>query len=70
MKRPSEATDSQSGNQLSESLGDVVRNESRLGAPTDIDKLRRRITLLKQDLADKRGEVEKRTEELFAARAE
>ncbi|MDX3772477.1 hypothetical protein OG963_04355 [Streptomyces sp. NBC_01707] len=40
-----------------------------LGAPVDIDQLQRRIALLEQDLSEKRGELEERTEELEAARA-
>ena len=54
---------------LSSQLGESVWAESGLGAPVDIDQLQRRIALLEQDLADKRGELEERTEELEAARA-
>ncbi|MFF1839478.1 hypothetical protein ACFVXE_35705 [Streptomyces sp. NPDC058231] len=54
---------------LSSQLGAIVWAESGLGAPVDIDQLQRRIALLEQDLAEKRGELEERTEELEAARA-
>ncbi|MGW8395856.1 DUF6262 family protein [Streptomyces lydicus] len=54
---------------LSQSLGEAAWAESGLGAPADIDQLQRRITLLEQDLADTRGQLEERTEELDAARA-
>lgn len=54
---------------LSSQLGEGVWAESGLGAPVDIDQLQRRINLLEQDLADKHGELEERTEELDAARA-
>ncbi|MFF1725523.1 DUF6262 family protein [Streptomyces sviceus] len=54
---------------LSESLGETAWKESGLGASADIDQLQRRTTLLEQDLADMRGQLEERTEELEAARA-
>ncbi|WP_079172828.1 DUF6262 family protein [Streptomyces monashensis] len=54
---------------LSESLGETAWQESGLGASADIDQLQRRITLLEQDLADIRGQLDERTEELDAARA-
>lgn len=54
---------------LSESLGETAWKESGLGASADIDQLQRRITLLEQDLADIRGQLDERTEELDAARA-
>ncbi|MFE9299358.1 DUF6262 family protein [Streptomyces niveus] len=54
---------------LSESLGETAWKESGLGASADIDQLQRRTTLLEQDLADIRGQLEERTEELDAARA-
>ncbi|MDF3140590.1 DUF6262 family protein [Streptomyces sp. T21Q-yed] len=54
---------------LSESLGESAWQESGLGASADIDQLQRRITLLEQDLADIRGQLDERTEELDAARA-
>ncbi|MFF8196504.1 hypothetical protein ACF05L_37860 [Streptomyces bobili] len=50
---------------LSESLGETAWKESGLGASADIDQLQRRITLLEQDLADIKGQLE----ELEAARA-
>ncbi|NNN31880.1 hypothetical protein HLK59_16195 [Streptomyces sp. S3(2020)] len=54
---------------LSESLGETAWKESGLGASADIDELQRRITLLEQDLADTKGQLNERTEELDAARA-
>ncbi|MFE4873892.1 hypothetical protein [Streptomyces sp. NPDC056682] len=54
---------------LSSQLGEGVWAESGLGAPVDIDLLQRRVALLEQDLADKRGALDERTEELEAARA-
>ncbi|MCX5317979.1 DUF6262 family protein [Streptomyces sp. NBC_00154] len=54
---------------LSSELGERVWAASGLGAPTDIDDLQRRITVLEQKLADTRGELEERMEELAAARA-
>ncbi|WP_371618120.1 DUF6262 family protein [Streptomyces sp. NBC_00454] len=54
---------------LSSQLGESVWAESGLGAPVDIDQLQRRIALLEQELAGKRGELDERTEELEAARA-
>jgi len=54
---------------LSASLGETAWKESGLGASADIDQLQRRITLLEQDVADIRGQLEERTEELEAARA-
>lgn len=54
---------------LSESLGETAWKESGLGASADIDELQRRITLLEQDLADTKGQLDERTEELDAARA-
>ncbi|MGW5665731.1 hypothetical protein ACWEWG_37915 [Streptomyces sp. NPDC003758] len=54
---------------LSESLGETAWKESGLGASADIDQLQRRITLLEQELADIRGQLDERTEELDAARA-
>ncbi|MEI5526104.1 hypothetical protein WB401_24755 [Streptomyces brasiliscabiei] len=46
-----------------------ARQESGLGGSADIDQLQRRITLLEQDLAAIRGQLDERTEELDAARA-
>ncbi|MGW3950174.1 DUF6262 family protein [Streptomyces sp. NPDC004752] len=54
---------------LSENLGETAWQESGLGSSADIDQLQRRITLLEQDLADIRGQLDERTEELDAARA-
>ncbi|WP_445282322.1 hypothetical protein [Streptomyces sp. DSM 118148] len=54
---------------LSAELGERVWAASGIGAPTDIDDLQRRVTLLVQGLVDTRGELEERTEELEAARA-
>jgi regulator of replication initiation timing len=54
---------------LSECLGETAWKESGLGASADIDELQRRITLLEQDLADTKGQLDERTEELDAARA-
>ncbi|MFB7609825.1 DUF6262 family protein [Streptomyces gardneri] len=56
-------------NRLSSQLGESVWADSGLGAPVDIDQLQRRITLLEQDLAHTKGELDERTEELEAARA-
>ncbi|MFI9311153.1 hypothetical protein [Streptomyces triculaminicus] len=54
---------------LSEALGQQVWEESGLGAPVDIEKLQRRLTMLEQELAAKNRELEERAEELDAARA-
>ncbi|MFI5809138.1 DUF6262 family protein [Streptomyces sp. NPDC051561] len=54
---------------LSVQLGEGVWAESGLGAPVDIDQLQRHITLLEQEIADMRGALDERTEELEAARA-
>lgn len=54
---------------LSESLGEAAWNESGLGAPADIDQLQRRVTLFEQHLADTKGQLDERAEELDAARA-
>jgi hypothetical protein len=43
--------------------------ESGLGAPEDIDKLRRRITELEQTVVDLTRQLDERGEELDAARA-
>lgn len=56
-------------NRLSSQLGESVWADSGLGAPVDIDQLQLRITLLEQDLAHTKGELNERTEELEAARA-
>lgn len=54
---------------LSELLGDQAWRESGLGAPEDIDALKRRITQLEQAVVDLTRQLEERTEELDAARA-
>ncbi|MFJ3658360.1 DUF6262 family protein [Streptomyces nigra] len=54
---------------LSQSIGAKVWADSGLGAPADIDQLQRRVTVLEQQLADKQGELDERSEELEAARA-
>ncbi|WP_404953179.1 hypothetical protein [Streptomyces sp. 147326] len=56
-------------NRPSSQLGESVWADSGLGAPVDVDQLQRRITLLEQDLAHTKGELNERTEELEAARA-
>ncbi|ALV38582.1 hypothetical protein AS200_15280 [Streptomyces sp. CdTB01] len=53
---------------LSESLGDSAWADSGLGAPTDVDQLQRRITMLEQELAAVRDQLDERAEELAAAR--
>lgn len=53
---------------LSESLGESAWADSGLGAPTDVDQLQRRIAILEQELAEVRGQLDERTEELAAAR--
>ncbi|MEU9404084.1 DUF6262 family protein [Streptomyces sp. NPDC048281] len=55
--------------QLSQHFGMQAWHESGLGAPPDIDQLQRRIATLEQELAEERGELEERTEELHAARS-
>lgn len=54
---------------LSQMLGDQAWRESGLGAPEDIDKLKRRITELEQENVDLSRQLEERGEELDAARA-
>jgi chromosome segregation ATPase len=54
---------------LSQTLGEAAWTESGLGAPADIDQLQRRITMLEQELADTRGQLEERSDDLDAARA-
>ncbi|MFI6412945.1 hypothetical protein [Streptomyces sp. NPDC050585] len=53
----------QLGKRLSQTLGEAAWAESGLGAPADIDKLQRRIIMPEQELADTRGQLEKRTDE-------
>ncbi|NMM91590.1 hypothetical protein B2J88_46090 [Rhodococcus sp. SRB_17] len=54
---------------LSELLGDAAWRESGLGAPTDIEHLQRRITMLEQQVVELGGHLEERNQELDAARA-
>ena len=54
---------------LSELLGEQAWRESGLGAPDDIDQLKRRITELEQTVVDLTRQLEERGEELDAARA-
>lgn len=54
---------------LSELLGEQAWRESGLGAPADVDQLRRRITTLEQQVVDLRGQLEDRDQDLDAARA-
>lgn len=53
---------------LSTAFGEQVREESGLGASVDVDHLQRRISTLEQELAERNRELEKRAEELEAAR--
>ena len=54
---------------LSQLLGEQAWRKSGLGAPDDIDKLKRRITELEQEVVDLTRRHEERGEELDAARA-
>jgi hypothetical protein len=54
---------------LSQMLGEQAWRESGLGAPEDIDKLKRRITELEQANVELTRRLEERGEELDAARA-
>jgi hypothetical protein len=54
---------------LSELLGEQAWKESGLGAPTDVDELQRRITVLVQQTVELTGQLEERDQELDAARA-
>jgi transposase-like protein len=54
---------------LSQMLGEQAWRESGLGAPEDIDKLKRRITELEQTVVDLTRQLGERGEELDAARA-
>jgi Family of unknown function (DUF6262) len=54
---------------LSELLGEQAWRESGLGAPEDIDKLKRRLIQLEQQAVDLTAHLEDRTAELDAARA-
>ena len=53
---------------LSQMLGERAWRESGLGAPEDIEKLKRRITELEQTVVDLARDLEERGEELDAAR--
>ena len=55
-------------NKLSEQLGDHAWRESGLGAPDDIEQLKRRITELEQRVVDLEGALAERDQELEAAR--
>lgn len=54
---------------LAELLGEHAWRDSGLGAPDDIDQLKRRITMLEQQVVDLTGQLEERDQELDAARA-
>jgi hypothetical protein len=54
---------------LSQMLGEQAWRESGLGAPEDIDRLKRRITELEQEVVELTRQLEERGEELDAARA-
>jgi hypothetical protein len=54
---------------LSAQLGEQAWSESGLGSLPDIDQLQRHIAMLVQELAEERGNIEERTDELEAARA-
>jgi transposase-like protein len=54
---------------LSQMLGEQAWRESGLGAPADIDKLKRRITELEQEVVEITRRHQERGEELDAARA-
>ncbi|MBT2542913.1 hypothetical protein J7E99_19930 [Streptomyces sp. ISL-44] len=53
---------------LSEVLGEQVWRESGLGAPEDIDHLKRTITTLEQQVVDLKGQLEEQAADLDAAR--
>ncbi|MGW0664558.1 hypothetical protein [Streptodolium elevatio] len=56
-------------NKLSELLGEQAWRQSGLGAPDDIEQLKRRITALEQRTVDLTRQLEERQQELDAARA-
>lgn len=56
-------------NKLSQMLGEQAWRESGLGAPEDIDKLKRRINQLEQEVVELTRQLEEHGEELDAARA-
>jgi hypothetical protein len=53
---------------LSELLGDQAWRDSGLGAPADIDHLKRRITQLEQQVIDLTNDLTERDQDLEAAR--
>lgn len=56
-------------NKLSELLGEQAWRQSGLGAPDDIEQLKRRITALEQQAVDLTRQLDERQQELDAARA-
>jgi septal ring factor EnvC (AmiA/AmiB activator) len=50
-------------------LGDRAWRESGPGAPEDVEKLKRRITELEQEVVDVTRQLDQRGQELDAARA-
>ncbi|PKW17624.1 DUF6262 family protein [Saccharopolyspora spinosa] len=50
-------------------LGEQAWHESGLGAPADIDQLQHRVTTLEQQVVDLTDQLERRDDELAAARA-
>lgn len=54
---------------LSEALGEQAWNESGLGAPDDIDRLKQQLGTLEQHTIDLRLQLEERDDDLAAARA-
>ncbi|WP_432003691.1 DUF6262 family protein [Streptomyces sioyaensis] len=56
-------------NKLSELLGEQTWQQSGLGAPDDIDQLKRQITTLEQRSVDLARQLDDRQQELDAARA-
>ncbi|WP_024800272.1 DUF6262 family protein [Nocardia sp. BMG51109] len=54
---------------LSELLGEQAWRESGLGPPVDVDRLRRQIITLEQQIVTLKAELEERDQELDAARA-
>ncbi|WP_412743710.1 hypothetical protein [Krasilnikovia sp. MM14-A1004] len=54
---------------LSQLLGEQAWHEAGVGAPADVDHLQRRISLLEQQVIDLQHALDRRGEELDAARA-
>ncbi|HYS38088.1 MAG TPA: DUF6262 family protein [Pseudonocardiaceae bacterium] len=54
---------------LSETLGEQAWRESGLGTPDDVDQLKQHITMLEQQTADLRLQLDERDQDLQAARA-